>query len=178
MKARLIILPLLLMAAQRLYGQAGWQDKLAHEMPMMGEQNWIVVADSAYPLPSAPGMEVVVTGESQTELLTAVLNMVAKAPNVSPEFWTEAELPLVPEQDANGISAYRAQLAGLLAGGKAQALTRDHMLAKMEDASRSYHVLVLKSTMTLPYTAVFIQLDTRYWSANAERRLRAAMAPK
>jgi hypothetical protein len=178
MKARLIFLPLLLMAAARLYGQAGWQEKLAHEIPMMGEQNWIVVADSAYPLQSAPGIEVVATGESQTEVLATVLNMVGKAPNVSPAFWTEEELPLVPEQDANGISAYRAQLAGLLAGAKPQALTRDHMLAKMEDASRSYHVLVLKSTMTLPYTAVFIQLETRYWSAEAETRLRAAMAPK
>jgi hypothetical protein len=30
--------------------------------------------------------------------------------------------------------------------------------------------------MTLPYTSVFLQLDCGYWSADAERRLREAMA--
>jgi hypothetical protein len=37
---------------------------------------------------------------------------------------------------------------------------------------------VLKTNMTVPYTSVFIRLDCRYWSADAEQRLRARMAAK
>jgi len=36
-------------------------------------------------------------------------------------------------------------------------------------------VLVLKTTMTIPYSSVFIRLDCKYWSADAEKRLRARM---
>jgi hypothetical protein len=41
--------------------------------------------------------------------------------------------------------------------------------------SREFHVLVLKTRMTIPYTSVFIRLDCRYWSGDAEQRLRARM---
>jgi hypothetical protein len=37
-------------------------------------------------------------------------------------------------------------------------------------------VLVLKTRLTIPYTSVFIRLECGYWSADAEKRLRAAMA--
>jgi hypothetical protein len=30
--------------------------------------------------------------------------------------------------------------------------------------------------MTIPYTSVFIRLDCKYWSADAEKRMRARMA--
>jgi len=84
----------------------------------------------------------------------------------------------VPEQDANGIGAYRAQLATLLKGGETASAPHEQLLAKLDAVSGQYHVLVLKSTTTLPYTSVFIELETGYWSADAEKRLRAAMQPK
>jgi len=30
--------------------------------------------------------------------------------------------------------------------------------------------------MAVPYTSIFIRLDCKYWSADAEKRLRAKMA--
>jgi hypothetical protein len=36
-------------------------------------------------------------------------------------------------------------------------------------------VLILKTSATIPYTSVFLQLNCRYWSDDAEARLRAAM---
>ncbi len=41
---------------------------------------------------------------------------------------------------------------------------------------KTFHILVLKTRMTIPYTSVFIRLECGYWSADAEKRLRAAMA--
>lgn len=173
--SRTTLLPLLLMAAARLHAQSSWHEGLIRELPLLGNRNWIVVADSAYPLQTSPGIEVMATDLSQTDLLGAVLDAVAKSPQIRPVFFTDAELPYVSEEDANGIGAYRAQLPTLLKGGEVNSMPHEEILAKMQDASQSYHVLVLKSTARLPYTSVFIQLFCGYWNADAEKRLRAAM---
>jgi hypothetical protein len=37
---------------------------------------------------------------------------------------------------------------------------------------------VIKTTAAVPYTSVFLRLDCAYWSDDAERRLRAALAAR
>ena len=172
---------LLMAVIQQLHAQtaqSSWHDKLLHALPLLGRHNWIVVADPAYPLENSMGIEVVATDLSQTDLLTAVLEAMTRAPHVRPVFHTNAELPFVTEQDANGIGAYREQIATLLKGGDVSSAPHEQLAAKLQDVARDYHVLVLKSTTRLPYSSVFIQLDSGYWSADAEKRLRAAMQPK
>jgi L-fucose mutarotase/ribose pyranase (RbsD/FucU family) len=168
----------LLLIPLHLHAQSFWQDKLARDLPLLGHRDWIVVADAAYPLKNSPGLEVVATGLNQPDLLAAVLKSLASARHLRPVFFTDSELPFVPDQDANGISSYRAQLAVLLKGGETASLPQAQIEAKVEDASRAYHVLVLKSATTLPYTAVYIDLVPSYWSTDAEKRLRAAMQPR
>ncbi len=87
----------------------------------------------------------------------------------------DAELPFVPEDDAPGVSAYRAEIADLLRAYPIESLPHDRVIANIEEASRHFNILVLKTTMTVPYTSVFIRLDCKYWSAAAEKRLRARM---
>jgi len=178
MTFRRLLLPAFLTALSQLHAQTAWHDKLARALPLLGNRNWIVVAEPAYPVENSTGIEVVATDLSQTDLLTAVLNALAQAPHLRPVFYTDAELPFVSELDANGIGAYRAQLATLLKGGEVASVPHEQIVAKVDDVSRAYHVLVLKSTTRLPYTSVFIRLDSGYWSADAEKRLRAAMQPK
>jgi len=55
-------------------------------------------------------------------------------------------------------------------------LDRPRMIATVAEASQHFHVLVLKTTLTVPYSSVFIRLDCKYWSDDAEKRLRARMA--
>ncbi len=52
----------------------------------------------------------------------------------------------------------------------------DHLIAGVEEASRHFNVLVLKTNLAVPYTSVFIRLDCKYWSADAEKHLRTKMA--
>ena len=174
----LLLLLTLITGTVSLEAQNSWQDKLVHVLPLLGHRNWIVLAEPSFPLRTSPGIEVEATGLSQMDLVTAVLDALAGARHVRPVFYTAAELAFVSEQDANGISSYRAQLATLLKGGEVSSLPEDQIEAKMDDVSRIYHVLVLKSTTPLPYSTVFISLDDGYWSADAEKRLRAAMQPK
>jgi hypothetical protein len=48
----------------------------------------------------------------------------------------------------------------------------------LDEAGKTFNVLILKTNLTLPYTSVFLELDCGYWSEEAEQRLRAALDKK
>jgi hypothetical protein len=85
-------------------------------------------------------------------------------------------LKFVPEEDAPGISAYRQQLAKLLDKREVNVMEHEKIIALLDQAGQTFRVLIIKTNLTLPYTSVFLQLDCGYWSADAEQRLRKAMA--
>ena len=84
------------------------------------------------------------------------------------------------EEDATGVTYYRDSLNHFLEefnGGKTEvhSLAHEEIISKLDDAGKTFHVLVLKSTMTIPYTSVFFELECGYWNAQAEKHLRTAM---
>jgi hypothetical protein len=42
----------------------------------------------------------------------------------------------------------------------------------LNDASKTYRVLVIKTRSALPYTSVFMELGSGYWDAESESALR------
>lgn len=150
-----------------------WRAKVASELPLMGHRNWIAVVDSAYPLQNSAGIETIETDGEQLDVVRAVLDQLSKAKHVRPVIFTDAELKFVPESDAAGVTAYRESLARLLSG--AQSLPHEQIIAKLDEAGKTFHILVLKTRMTIPYTSVFLRLDCGYWNDEQERRLRASM---
>lgn len=158
---------------------APWRAKLAADLPALGHRNWIVIADSAYPWQARPGIETVATGAAQLEVVRAVLEAVEASAHVRPEVFLDAELAAVSEADAPGIEAYRRELAALL-GGRAveRGLAHEAVIARLDADAARYRVLILKTGLALPYTSVFVRLECGYWSAEAEQRLRAALAPR
>jgi hypothetical protein len=153
-----------------------WKDKLTTELPLLGHRNWIVIVDSAYPLQTSPGIETVVTGESQLDVLRTVLATLQKTKHVQPVIYTDEELKSVPEKYAPGIQAYRRDLAQILGDRPVQSLLHEQIIAKLDDAGKTFHILVLKTNLTLPYTSVFLQLQCGYWSSDAETALRKTMS--
>jgi len=151
---------------------AEWQDTLKKSLPLLGHRNWIVVADSAYPWQVSPGVQTIDTGATQEEATRAVLEALAATKHVKPTIYVDRELEFVPEDAAHGISAYRAKLAGLLAGSEISKLPHEQIIAKLDEAGKTFHVLLLKTNMALPYTSVFLQLECGYWNASSEKRLR------
>ena len=87
----------------------------------------------------------------------------------------DAELPFVPDEDAPGVSRYRAEVGDLLRAFRVESLPHEEIIAKVDESSKLFHVLVLKTKMVIPYTSVFIRLNCRYWSDDAEKRMRAKM---
>lgn len=152
-----------------------WQAKLSHELPLLGHRNWILIVDSAYPLQISPGVETVETGADQLAVTKAVLAALDHSIHVRPIVYLDAELPYVSIADYAGVGAYRDGLTKMLKPYPVQSLPHAEILDKVSETARTYKVLVLKTTMTVPYTSVFLQLDCKYLSTDGERRLREAM---
>ena len=153
-----------------------WQDKLTEELPVMGHRNWVVVADSAYPAQSRVGIEMIATGEEQLETVKAVLKAVDDTHHVRPIIYLDRELQSVSEADAPGIGAYRRELEMLLQERVVNSIPHEELIAKLDEAAKTFRVLILKTNLTLPYTSVFLELDCDYWSSEAEKRLRDKMS--
>ena len=153
-----------------------WRTTLDERLPLFGHRNWIVVADSAYPWQASPGIETLDTAADHVAVVRGVLEAIAASRHVRPVVHLDAELPLVAESRAPGITALREALAAALQGRTTVSSPHDDIIAKLDAAARSFRVLLLKTTLALPYTSVFVELDCGYWSAEAEAALRAALA--
>ena len=160
-----------LVAQQRLVPD--WQVRVNQSMPLLGHRNWILIVDSAYPLQSSPGVETIETNASHFDVLRFVLGAINSSIHVRPLIYMDKELPFVSDDDAPGASAYRTQVAQMLADYTIESIPHERVIAQVDETSKQFHVLVLKTTMTIPYSSVFIRLDCKYWSADAERRMRS-----
>jgi len=129
-----------------------WERKLSAILPLFGHRNWIVVADSAYPAQSKPGIE-----------------------TIRANVYVDQELDFVAEYDAQGILNYRMHLEDLLASASAKRLPHEQIIQKLDQSAEVFRILIIKTDMTIPYTTVFFELDCGYWSAEAEQQLRKAM---
>jgi hypothetical protein len=152
-----------------------WKKELRREIPLLGHRNWIVIADAAYPWQVSPGITTIETGASQTEVVRTVLRELDKTSHVTPAVLIDRELDAVPEKASPGVGSYRAELATLLRGKKPTRMPHEEIIRKLDEAGKTFHVLILKTTMTQPYTSVFVQLQCGDWDAEREAALRGVL---
>lgn len=154
-------------------GLESWESRFERLLPQYGHRNWMVVADAAYPAQSNPGIETLATGCEHLEVLRKVLDAIGASRHVRANVYVDAELRLVEEEDAPGASALRQEMMRLLHDKQTNQLPHEQIIAKLDQAGSLFRVLILKSTLAIPYTSVFLELDCGYWSEKAERRLRS-----
>ncbi len=152
-----------------------WESLLEQRLPLMGHRNFIVVADSAYPQQSNPGITTVYTGASQQAVVSKVLAAVDAAGHVQGMVYLDEELSSVSEDDAPGIKAYRSELEKVLDDRIVTRLPHMEIIKKLDASGELFNVLILKTDLTLPYTSVFVELDCGYWNAEREQRLRSTV---
>ncbi len=153
-----------------------WKQLLKERIPQYGHRNWIVIADSAYPAQSRDGIETIVSGADQTAVLRYVLDLLASSRHVRPDVYLDQELGFIHDDEAPGVESYRRELSSLLGSRETVSLPHEDIIAKLDQAGKTFRILIIKTNMIVPYTTVFLQLDCAYWSADSERKLRAAMA--
>ena len=149
-----------------------WEDRLASLLPLYGHRNWIVIADSAYPAQSKPGIETLFTGCEHAEVLGAVLDAISSSIHVRANAFVDAELKLLTETDAPGVSVLRHELNQRLAAYNKHELMHERLIRRIDQAGILFRILILKTTLAIPYSSVFLELNCGYWSDNLETRLR------
>ena len=152
-----------------------WMDTLAAYLPALGHRNWIVVADSAFPLQISPGIETIVTNEDHFAVLDKVLKMVDAAKHIRPKIWLDKELAFVPEALAPGADETRRRLDEALKGRGAQPVLHEDLIARLDQAGKTFKIVMVKTTLAVPYTTVFLELDCGYWGPDAEAKMREKM---
>jgi L-fucose mutarotase/ribose pyranase (RbsD/FucU family) len=153
-----------------------WQKVLADRLPAYGHRNWIVVADSAYPAQARDGIETIVADADQLQVLQAVMDAIGKSKHVTPIIHLDRELTYLDDQQAPGVEAYRAHLEAMFKDATVDSIPHEKIIERLDEVSKTFKVLIIKTNMTIPYTSVFLQLDCAYWGPDAEKGLRAKMA--
>ena len=155
---------------------ADWKATLSEVLPLFGHRNWIVVADSAYPAQSKPGIETIVSGAEQLHAVRHVLEAITASAHVRANIYADKELAYVSDADAPGVADYRSQLDAALHGAHLKYIPHEEIIARLDESAQVFRILLIKTDMTIPYTSVFFQLDCGYWDAEAEQHLREEMA--
>ncbi len=173
--ALLLVLTLSFYQCTQTETSSTWQSAFETALEEGGHRNWIVVVDAAYPKQSAAGITTVTTGSDHLEVLDYVLKKVEAAEHVRPLIMTDAELEFLDEELVSGIGDFRAKLEEILGGQDVRSMIHEDIIAKLDEASKLFSITVLKTTMTMPYTSVFLELDCGYWSGEQEAEMRGKM---
>jgi D-ribose pyranose/furanose isomerase RbsD len=152
-----------------------WINQMEQMLKLFGHRNWVLIADSAFPMLSSNGVKTLATETDHVEVLRTVLGHIQQCPHIRPVVYIDEELAHIDEQDAPGITTLRQQFNQLLNGIEVHKQAHLDLINKVSEAAKLFHVLVLKTTITLPYTTVFIELDCGYWDSLKEDKLRKRM---
>jgi hypothetical protein len=152
-----------------------WTDALAAFLPALGHRNWIVVADSAFPLQISPGIETIVSNEDHFTVLAKVLKAIDGAKHIRPKVYLDKELSFVPEALAPGADDARRRLEEALKGRGALPVFHEELIARLDQVGKTFKVVMIKTTLAVPYTSVFLELDCGYWGPEAEAKMREKM---
>ena len=152
-----------------------WQESLNTQLSLFGHRNWILIVDKAFPMQNANGITTIDTNEDLLPVLKTVLQQIDQSTHVRPIVYTDKELSFVTEDQVSGIESYRKLLDEIVGKMGPQVLLHDSVFVKIDQASKLFGVLVLKTNEVIPYSSVFLQLDCKYWSTENEQLLREAM---
>ena len=155
--------------------KTNWEQILKDRLKLYGHRNWVVIADSAYPAQSRQGIETIAADDEQATVVEHAFAILRQCKHVRPAIYTDEELRFVPEEDAPGVTLYRAQISGFLSGYEASSLPHEEIISKLDQVGETFRVLLIKTKMRIPYTSVFLELQCGYWNTRAENRLRTAI---
>ena len=149
-----------------------WQAAVDRQAGQLGYRNWIVIAEASFPAHSRLGVRQVNASVGVSEALDYVLNSLEQTENVRPQIYVTRELRSVENDFAPGVDEYRKNVKSSLHGHETTELEQQSLLSLLEDANRSFDVLVIRTPTALPYTSVFLELQPGYWDVDSETRLR------
>lgn len=149
-----------------------WRAAVDSQAAQLGYRNWIVIAEASFPAHSRTGVRQVAAPVEIPEAVDYVLQALERTENVRPQVYVTREMRSVENDFAPGIDDMRKRIQASLHGHEATELDQQSLLTLLEDANRSFDVLVIRTQTALPYSSVFLELKPGYWDADSEARLR------
>ncbi len=165
-------LTLLSLGCAGMKNDQSWKGAVDRQAGQLGYRNWIVIAEASFPAHSRPGMRQVNASAEIPEVVDYVLQTLEQTESVKPQMYVTRELRAVENDFAPGIDEHRKLLQNSLHGHETTELDQQSLLTLLEDANRSFDVLVIRTPTALPYTSVFLELQPGYWDVDSEARLR------
>jgi L-fucose mutarotase/ribose pyranase (RbsD/FucU family) len=151
---------------------SSWKAAVDRQAGQLGYRNWIVIAEASFPAHSRPGIRQISAGVDVPEALDYVLKTLEKTETVRPQIYQTRELRSVENDFAPGIEDLRKRLQQSIHGHETTELDQQSLMTLLEDANRSFDVLVIRTNTALPYSSIFIELQPGYWDVDSETRLR------
>lgn len=148
---------------------------LVREVRALGNRNWIVIADESFPLHTRRGVRTLLVDKEIPEVLSGVIDVLESQQHVSPVFYRTRELGFVENDAAPGIDVYRKAITESLRGYEIRDFQYRYLSVVLEDDSKTFAVLVIKTKTALPYSSIFIELDSGFWDQRSEQKLRSKM---
>jgi len=149
-----------------------WHGKVESEVRALGYGNWVVIADASYPYKNNNGYRTISIDAEAPEVIDHLINSIEQTQHVRPHFYVSRELRAVNNEQAPGIDLFRQQLRASLHGYAPRELEESMLKSLVKDGAENFTVLVIKTQTTLPYSSIFVDLDSGYWDRDAEQTLR------
>ncbi len=153
-----------------------WKVAVANQIGQLGYRNWIVIAEASFPAQNRVGVRQVTTDVEIPEALDYVLRTLEQTQHVRPQLYLTRELRALENNFTPGVDEHRKRLRSALHANETTEIEQQSLLTLLEDANRSFDVLVIRTPTALPYTSVFLELQPGYWDAESEARLRARIS--
>ncbi len=177
----LLLLPLLILTGcgpstnTHAPAQSGWQLDVCNAITKLGYGNWIIVADAAYPQIHNASTQTIHAPAGSPDVVDLIINCMETTQHVRPTFYLPRELRALQPRQAPGIDEHRSALAHALHGYQPLELNEHMLNSLVTEANKTFSALIIKTQTTLPYSSVFIDLDSGYWDQQHEQDLRSSM---
>ena len=155
-----------------------WMSSIRHELGYLGSRNWVVIAEAAFPTPSRRGLRVIQVDDDIPAVLDGLEQIIEEKHHVKPRIYLTSEIAKVPYDYAPGVKGHKSDLKEALHGRETVRLDNEMLMSLINNTSKSYRVLVIKTRTAIPYSSVFVELGSGYWDAESEAALRKNMETK
>jgi D-ribose pyranose/furanose isomerase RbsD len=154
---------------------ADWKSVFQSRLPLYGHRNWIVVADSAFPVYAESGIETIVVNDDLPSVLKYVASAISSSRHVRATVFLDQELQFVDEHDYPGVTDLRKQITAPFAKEQISSIPHTEVISRIDDAGKTFRILFIKTTAAIPYTSVYMRLDCGHMNEEVEQKIKTAM---
>jgi RbsD / FucU transport protein family len=155
---------------------AEWQKTFEERLPLYGHRNWIIVADAAFPAYSRSGIETIVADQDLPAVLHYVARAISSSRHVRANVFLDQELHFIQEADYPGVAYLRDEIVRAFDRTKVSSIPHAQLLFDIHEVGKTFRILLIKTSSTIPYSSVYMRLDCGYMSDEVDHQIRNSAA--